>query len=514
MGNNFKSGKTIREKNETGVHKPANKFASDHEGVSNAGEKVRSPVKYGMGSQAEGKMIHKQNLNQLKDMPKPNLPKAEGKDKQELNEKPQQPEQNAPEQSQSQPAQGSFLSFDGDSIGSKIGQATLHDDVEGVKQISGKISAGGDLFSKWVQANGGEVIEIGGDEGTAQFPSQIDPSQVEEFRSQYSQVVGATATVGTGSKLSEASKALIFGKLNGKNKTVPYDPSVEEFLQNAHNSAASGNADEETQKQNNAYLNDMGEEVAEDAIDHPHEDAPEHHLAEDGQPEGDINPEDASMENDQIETAADEQESSNPSEESEDEGYFHNMGAEGEENPEDPAQEVVEGKIPVNDPKMNEPLDEAEGEENPEDENPMEDQSSPEDDNAIEEDMGDYDDGIPVGDLSDEDSMDENPEDPSISGTIADSMNQGNGDYLKAKMMELLNSFKQDKEFIEQAQQSSPELYQETISLLHQMIKVAKMLNGSSDNQQDPNSQQPQEQGGGDYNQPVEDNTPSPKQQP
>lgn len=72
---------------------------------------------------------------------------------------------------------------------------------------------------------GGKVIEQGGDEGLVKVPASAKP-HIEELRAQYASVVGATATVGVGKKISESTQARMLGKLKGKNQTVYFDEST------------------------------------------------------------------------------------------------------------------------------------------------------------------------------------------------------------------------------------------------------------------------------------------------
>ena len=109
-----------------------------------------------------------------------------------------------------------FIAADGDSIGQKVGQSVLMDDIENLKEVSHSINAGQNMLMDWVESKGGEVISAGGDELVAGFDHPVEDEELEQIRQKYEAIVGATLTVGTGTRPSEAGKALLFGKVNGK----------------------------------------------------------------------------------------------------------------------------------------------------------------------------------------------------------------------------------------------------------------------------------------------------------
>jgi hypothetical protein len=168
-----------------------------------------------------------------------------------------------------------FVAFDGDGIGSKVGQSVLMDDAQALHETSSKIEAASKAIRNWVESNGGQMISAGGDEGTF----IIDPSleeHLEELRSLYQKTSGATVTFGVGLSLSQAGKSLIAGKLMGKDITVKYDDQVEAVLADAHSQAQSGEADEETQKQDEHYLDHLSDEGGLDMADESEHDDLEH----------------------------------------------------------------------------------------------------------------------------------------------------------------------------------------------------------------------------------------------
>src|SRR5882672_2569773 len=110
-----------------------------------------------------------------------------------------------------------FVAFDGDDIGKRTGRAVLANDVGEVTRVSQAITAGEDLWRSFAVGYGGQMISWGGDEGSF----AIDASHLAEMpqiAKRYSQLVGATVSVGVGMLLGDAAKALLIAKVKGKNR--------------------------------------------------------------------------------------------------------------------------------------------------------------------------------------------------------------------------------------------------------------------------------------------------------
>jgi hypothetical protein len=123
-----------------------------------------------------------------------------------------------------------YISFDGDNIGNAVARAENMDDEQTLAQVSQKIQAGQDLFVNFLTQHQGRLIQAGGDEGLGICNSNclVD---LEEFRQQYKELVGATVTVGVGTKISEATKARMLGKLRGKDQVCHFDGSTEKEIE-------------------------------------------------------------------------------------------------------------------------------------------------------------------------------------------------------------------------------------------------------------------------------------------
>lgn len=123
-----------------------------------------------------------------------------------------------------------YVSLDGDNIGNAVARAEEKDDEKTLADISRRINNGQEVLKQWAATHGGKLIEAGGDEGLVKVPGYAQ-ERVEELREQYKRVVGATATVGIGSTISESTKARMLGKLRGKNRVVVWEPEMQKEMQ-------------------------------------------------------------------------------------------------------------------------------------------------------------------------------------------------------------------------------------------------------------------------------------------
>lgn len=160
-----------------------------------------------------------------------------------------------------------FLAIDADNAGRLVGRAVLADDTEGLTEVSSRIDHGQEIILSWAQKMGGQRISSGGDEANVSVPPSA-LEQIEMLRKDYEHATGMTLTVGVGQSLSQAGKALMAGKVRGKNQVVQYDDSVEQDLVNTGKNAAAGTGTEEEQKINEAYLQKDDEAVPVDDHDH------------------------------------------------------------------------------------------------------------------------------------------------------------------------------------------------------------------------------------------------------
>ena len=125
--------------------------------------------------------------------------------------------------------QMTYVAIDADDVGESVGSAVLSDDADRLSSISGKINAGVQIFSRWAEYNGGSIISSGSDEAIFQVPLASVES-LEELKHKYQKETGFSVSIGLGEKISDAAKALIYAKVNGKNQIVDYSPEIEETM--------------------------------------------------------------------------------------------------------------------------------------------------------------------------------------------------------------------------------------------------------------------------------------------
>lgn len=122
-----------------------------------------------------------------------------------------------------------YLAVNGDSVGERIGNAIAQDNHEELQSITSAIQNAHDTIDQWVDSIGGKKISSAGDDAIYLVPEQA-VNDLDDIREQYKQESGHGLTVGVGPSMSQASKALIYGKLNGKDQTIHYEPMIEDYL--------------------------------------------------------------------------------------------------------------------------------------------------------------------------------------------------------------------------------------------------------------------------------------------
>ena len=162
-----------------------------------------------------------------------------------------------------------YMAYDGDNAGRLVGRAILSNDENTLSEVSGRISHGHDIVGQWVQDHGGKIISGGGDEGTFAIPQEA-LDDIEQLRADYQFATQLTMTIGAGSTLAEAGKALMAGKFRGKDQVVQYDPSVDQDLIQAQEHIASGTGSAEENKLGEAYLNKEEDDMAMSEDKHEH----------------------------------------------------------------------------------------------------------------------------------------------------------------------------------------------------------------------------------------------------
>lgn len=119
-----------------------------------------------------------------------------------------------------------FIALNADNVGELIGNHIVNDNHDELSRVSAAIKSAQDMVNRWAESKGGKVVVSSGDESILCIPKQA-LAELKNIKNQYSQLANTTLTVGVGATMSEASKALIYGKMNDKNQVVHYDPSID-----------------------------------------------------------------------------------------------------------------------------------------------------------------------------------------------------------------------------------------------------------------------------------------------
>lgn len=414
-----------------------------------------------------------------------------------------------------------YIAINGDDVGTRIGNAIANDDHEDLASATQSIDDAHKAIDEWAKMMGGKKITGSGDEAIYLVPQKA-LSKVDGMRQNYQDASGHGLTVGVGASMSQASKALIYGKMNGKNQTIHYDPNMEDYLSDDQDEQAPQiPAEEELQDQ--AQQDDEvqeGEVGDEDSEAMPAK-APAPKAAGpddmDSAPAMDDGSDDeaAAEGDDEIQAAPDDQGDEAPI------GNEEDVSDDNEEalnSPDDsaPANKAPKQKHGELDGKTDEDFGTADGEQAA-DEAEMEDPQDPaadmqdedtsdeeasdiaqEDDGSAEQTDEDHFDGHhapPEGAFegSDDESEDGEQSDDALADMIHGDMQdedtaagmpedeqaaQDDGDHqdLKQDIANALLAFKDNKQMLEQAREQNPDLYNATLTMLRSMIAMAKKL--------------------------------------
>jgi hypothetical protein len=145
-----------------------------------------------------------------------------------------------------------YVAIDADNVGESIGNAVLSNNPEEVSSISNNINSGVGIFSQWAEFNGGKIISSGSDEAILQVPVQ-SLDELEDLKQKYQEKTGFSISIGIGEGISDAAKALIYAKVNGKDQIIDYSSEIERALKES----ISGNLNE----QDNQLEGGIGDEV-------------------------------------------------------------------------------------------------------------------------------------------------------------------------------------------------------------------------------------------------------------
>lgn len=427
-----------------------------------------------------------------------------------------------------------YVAVDTDDVGESIGNAVLSNDVNSLSSISENINSGVRVFSQWAEYNGGEVISSGSDEAIFQVP-QSSIKDLEELKDTYTKQTGFTISIGIGENVSDAAKALIYAKMNGKDQIMDYSPEMERAMKESLTGDVQrleGGVGDDTDPE------DLPQDELEEGTEHELEHTDDEEIAEEiatdhlegsddyysdlEEMEEEDAAEEAGQETEEIDVPADEVDGDYGSEEmaegqpeheldmDEDEEFIHDA----QENREDEADEdIIEADEEDADEAMEDMADsdnpaeedidldgqpdkeEEHGEITPDED--LDDDGDVEHEEAMAAESGETEEYDDTGDFGDEAQEDEElsnaieeqmgePEEvideamaieEEMEGDdLADIEGEENLDHeaIKDVIFESLQNFKQNREYLEGIAQENPELYQSLIFTLQAMIEMAK----------------------------------------
>lgn len=193
--------------------------------------------------------------------------------------------------------QMTYVAIDADNVGESVGNAVLSNDTEQLSSISESINSGVSIFSQWAEYNGGKVISSGSDEAIFQVPIQ-SLDDLEKLKQEYQDKTGFSISIGIGENVSDAAKALIYAKMNGKDQIMDYSPEMERAMKQSLSGELTEEVTEENEKDklpggkgDDAEAEDFPQDELEEGTEHEmeHTDDPEiaEEIAEDHLTESD-----------------------------------------------------------------------------------------------------------------------------------------------------------------------------------------------------------------------------------
>jgi len=123
-----------------------------------------------------------------------------------------------------------YLSVSGDTVSKDLVRATRGDDPDRLRQIQQATETGNELWRSWALANSGEILSMGGTELRLRVPTE-KLKDVGELRRRYADSIGSTVSIGFGTKLSEADRALEAAKKTGGDQILMYSPKIADLMQ-------------------------------------------------------------------------------------------------------------------------------------------------------------------------------------------------------------------------------------------------------------------------------------------
>lgn len=123
-----------------------------------------------------------------------------------------------------------FIAWTADGTNQEIQRAAMTNEVESVRRLNQAVDHGNEVWRSWVVTQGGSIVSMAGTSGRAEVPAE-NLAALPRFKEQFAGAVGADVSVGVGTKLAEADRALmVASKCRGGNQIVLYTPDIETEL--------------------------------------------------------------------------------------------------------------------------------------------------------------------------------------------------------------------------------------------------------------------------------------------
>ena len=159
-----------------------------------------------------------------------------------------------------------YIAINGDNVGEGIGNAIATDNHEELSKLTGGLKEAHSAIEEWATSKGGKVITSSGDECIVKIPADsFDEAELDSVKESYSDTSGHTVTIGCGDSMSEASKALIYGKMNDKDQVVEYDSSIDDYIADYDDSEESSDEEYEESSEEAEEAELSPDEEAEEA---------------------------------------------------------------------------------------------------------------------------------------------------------------------------------------------------------------------------------------------------------
>lgn len=377
-----------------------------------------------------------------------------------------------------------YIAINGDNVGEGIGNAIATDNHEELSKLTGGLKEAHSAIEEWATSKGGKVITSSGDECIVKIPADsFDEAELDSVKESYSDTSGHTVTIGCGDSMSEASKALIYGKMNDKDQVVEYDSSIDDYIADYDDSEESSDEEYEESSEEAEEAELSPDEEAEEAEYNENSFDSEDELSYDMDETSEEDNADFIPENEEMALQG-ETSNEETDEDLMDEGSLSEEDM--EQSTEDKLSEFTEDGDTE---EIEAPADQLDGDyesEEMKDAQPEHELGMDEEEEFIHDAEENRDDELDEDNIEadEEGVMEEGSSDQSyledmIHANMEEDSEEGEPDTgeLKNRIAQILISFKENKTVLEQMRQTNPVMYESSIAMLDSMIEMGKMLN-------------------------------------